>query len=182
MNQYQTLNQLKNQQGAALFVALIMLVALTIIGLTATQRSNLQERMASNMHVQNLTFNASESAIGSFLTEANTGDSIDDPNHLIFNLRINGVLGPFCIDKEGLRKACDGKNKLDKDGRVESRYSARVVGQCSVAQCGGFSFGADFGCRVFRVDSAGTTGGAFGDADTQSSESSFWAYEVSPCL
>lgn len=172
----------QKQQGAALFVALIMLIALTIIGLTATQRSNLQEKMAANTHQLNSTFNAAESAIGAFLTEANTGNRVNDPNHLIVKLRASGVLGPFCVDETGNRAACGTNVKLDHAKALESRYTARVVGQCSVAQCGGHSFGLGNGCRIFRVDSAGTVGGEYQAAGTQSSESTFWAYEVTACL
>lgn len=62
---------LKNQQGATLFVALIILVVVSLIGVTAMKNANVGEQMASNLYQKNLTFQASESAVESTIN--NTG-------------------------------------------------------------------------------------------------------------
>lgn len=51
------------QQGAVLIVALIMLLLLTIIGLSSMRGTSLQENMASNMRDSNLALQASEAAL-----------------------------------------------------------------------------------------------------------------------
>ncbi|MHB8474481.1 MAG: pilus assembly PilX family protein [Sulfuricaulis sp.] len=51
------------QRGVALIMALVFLVLLTILGITAMNTTNLQERMAGNSKDQNLAFQAAESAL-----------------------------------------------------------------------------------------------------------------------
>ncbi len=51
------------QQGAVLFVALMMLVLLTLLGLASMQVTTLQERMAGNYRNLNLAFQRSESRV-----------------------------------------------------------------------------------------------------------------------
>lgn len=54
---------IKNQQGAALFVSLMFLFLMTIIGLNALNTSTGDERMALNTQHQQQVFHAAESAI-----------------------------------------------------------------------------------------------------------------------
>lgn len=51
------------QRGAALFVALIMLILLTLLAVAASQVSLLQERMSGSFRAQNLAFQRSEGAV-----------------------------------------------------------------------------------------------------------------------
>lgn len=51
------------QRGAVLFVALILLLILTLIGVTSMQTTTLQERMAGNIRDVNLAFQAAETAL-----------------------------------------------------------------------------------------------------------------------
>lgn len=55
----------KHQQGAVLIVGLIMLLLLTVIGMSSIRGTDLQERMAGNARNHNLAFQASEAAIRS---------------------------------------------------------------------------------------------------------------------
>ena len=57
------LNHRSKQQGAALVVSLIILVVLTIIGITAMRTSTLEERMSGNMQDTLKAFSAAESAL-----------------------------------------------------------------------------------------------------------------------
>ncbi len=165
------------QSGAALFVSLILLMALTLIGLSAAKRSNMQERMAANIHIQNLAFNASESAIGAFIVESFTGDKIL-PGHLLFNLRAAPLINA-CYDQVGARVVCGGIFlDGDRSGVIQSRLDARVVQNCSRVACGGFSLdniGGGVGCRVFQIDATGVVG-------NKTESSSLWAYELTSCV
>jgi len=58
-------HSMQKQQGATLFVALIILVVVTLVGVTAMKNANVEEQMASNLYQKNLTFQASESAVES---------------------------------------------------------------------------------------------------------------------
>jgi len=167
----------KKQSGAALFISLMMLLALTIIGLSAANRSNLQERMASNYHMQNVAFNAAESAISAFIVETFTGDKLD-PAHVLFNLRIAGSLNNNCYDSAGVRHGCGGVYfDDDRSSAITSQVDVEVQ-QCNRKACGGFSLGEGSslnGCRIYQVNGTGTVG-------TKSESSSLWAYEITACM
>ncbi len=51
------------QNGAVLIVALLMLLLLTIIGISSMRGSTMQERMAGNMRDQSIAFQASETSL-----------------------------------------------------------------------------------------------------------------------
>ncbi|MCK4742595.1 MAG: hypothetical protein KAT25_02110 [Sulfuriflexus sp.] len=51
------------QQGAVLIVSLIILLLMTIIGVSSMKTTTLEERMAGNMRDQNLAFQSAEAAI-----------------------------------------------------------------------------------------------------------------------
>lgn len=53
----------RRQQGVALYVALIMLLLLTLLGLAALQVTSMQERMSGNFRTFNLAFNRAEDAL-----------------------------------------------------------------------------------------------------------------------
>ena len=53
------------QQGVVLLVGLVMLLLLTIIGLTSIRGTNLQERMAGNMRDRHMAFQSAEAALRS---------------------------------------------------------------------------------------------------------------------
>jgi len=55
--------QPSRERGAVLIVALIMLLLLTIIGLSSMRGTSLQENMAGNMRDSNLSLQASEAAL-----------------------------------------------------------------------------------------------------------------------
>ena len=51
------------QQGVALFISLVLLLVLTIAGISAVQTTSLEERMARNTHDTLLAFQSAESAL-----------------------------------------------------------------------------------------------------------------------
>lgn len=53
----------RRQQGVALFISLVMLLILTILGISSVQTTSLQERMSRNALDSNLAFQAAEAAI-----------------------------------------------------------------------------------------------------------------------
>lgn len=57
------LRRLASQGGSALIIALVFLLAMTLIGVTAMQGTTQQESMAGNARQRNLAFQASEAAL-----------------------------------------------------------------------------------------------------------------------
>lgn len=65
------------QQGAVLITSLVMLVILTMLGLSAMQDASMEERMAGNMRAQNVAFQAAEAALRE--GETTVGDWTNKP-------------------------------------------------------------------------------------------------------
>tara|TARA_R110000751_G_scaffold57786_2_gene122440 strand:+ start:3473 stop:4027 length:555 start_codon:yes stop_codon:yes gene_type:complete len=72
------------QVGAALLVALVMLLVVTMIGLASIRSTTLNEKMSSNMYDRSLSYQAAESALraGETAIEADQTLGLDctDPN------------------------------------------------------------------------------------------------------
>lgn len=68
--------KISKQAGVALFISLVMLLVLTIAGVSAVQTTSLEERMARNTHDRLIAFQAAESALreaeGFLLNNVNT--------------------------------------------------------------------------------------------------------------
>ncbi len=62
---------LPNQRGMALIMALVILLILTILGVTAMTTSSLEEKMSGNIQEQNRAFQAAESGINKVLVDPN---------------------------------------------------------------------------------------------------------------
>ena len=53
---------MKQQQGATLAIALILLLIITLLGVSAIQMTQMEEKMSANLEDKTLAFNAAESA------------------------------------------------------------------------------------------------------------------------
>lgn len=60
---YSSLSFLRRERGVALFISLVLLLVLTIIGVSAVQTTSLETRMARNEHDTLLAFQAAELAL-----------------------------------------------------------------------------------------------------------------------
>src|SRR3990167_9296840 len=58
------------EQGAALFIALIILLLVSMMGVSAMKGGLFHERMAFNSQAEEMTFQAAETAIGGVIQEA----------------------------------------------------------------------------------------------------------------
>lgn len=67
------------QRGAVLFIALIMLLLLTLIGVTAMQVTLLQERMAGGFRVQHQAFEATEGLLKEKRSDLNSDANSSGP-------------------------------------------------------------------------------------------------------
>lgn len=102
-------NALPSQRGAALITSLILLVVLTVVGVSSLANTVLEERMAGNMRDRQIAFQAAEAALrGGEREIANKADiheivfynnGVDDSNRAANNdgdVCMNG----YCIPKE----------------------------------------------------------------------------------
>ena len=69
------------QQGATLIIALVFMVALTLLGATAAQNSGLEERMSSNTRNRDLAFQAAEAALKYVQLNLSSGDNLRSQNY-----------------------------------------------------------------------------------------------------
>ena len=60
---------IQKQQGATLLVAMVILILVSLIGVTALKNASVEEQMAANLYMKNLTFQASESAVESTIND-----------------------------------------------------------------------------------------------------------------
>ena len=79
----------QGQRGSALVVALIFLLLMTLLGISAMQGSSMQERMAGNLRDRNMAFQSAEAALRS-------GEAwlMDIANQNLANAR-NPLVAPF---------------------------------------------------------------------------------------
>lgn len=60
------------QEGAALITALVLLIVLTMLGLSSMSTNTMEERMAANSQEMNRAFQAAESGVGLAFTNADS--------------------------------------------------------------------------------------------------------------
>ena len=66
----------QKQRGAALFVALIILLLVSMLGVSAMKGGLFHERMAFNSQAEEMTFQAAETAIGGVINEARKSSAL----------------------------------------------------------------------------------------------------------
>lgn len=105
----------QSQQGAALIVSLMILLILTIIGISSMGNSGMEERMAHNFQLNNTVFHAAETTIDTAIVRGDKG-TLTTPNLSYYapndplDLALN--VGPSTF---GLTNA-----ELDPSGYLES--------------------------------------------------------------
>ncbi len=83
------INTAHNQKGIVLIVCLIILVVMTVLGVSTMTSSTLQERMASNSQSMMTTFQATESAVANTLADGTIFSTIISTG--------NGVTGTYTL-------------------------------------------------------------------------------------
>jgi|GEM_PF-2967301 len=69
MSHFKPINS-QHQNGAVLFTGLMLLLVLTLLGLSSVQNSTIEAKIANNYTQRNITFQAADSAINSIATQA----------------------------------------------------------------------------------------------------------------
>lgn len=112
-----------NQQGIVLVVSLLILVVMTILGVSMLSSATLEERMASNLQGQNITFQTAESCIRTALLSANNGlrDAAainTDPN--VNNLPLNCAFADTNMTAQVLYTSPNPNNTSESDMQLRS--------------------------------------------------------------
>ena len=112
------------QSGVVLLVSLMLLLMLTILALTATNRSTLQERMAANSQDSNLAFQAAEAGRTAMFKK------MDNIHSLLLSKSEGAALSGDKVDIDSMRYCAQmTKGPLvlyQRDGRVDSNSLGSV--------------------------------------------------------
>ncbi len=90
-------SRIQQQRGVALVVSLIILISLTMLGLTAIQRTTTDLSMAGNQRETGLMFQAAEVGLvqaENFIDDSNTNVDFDDPDKGLHTITSNSSWGP----------------------------------------------------------------------------------------
>ena len=118
----------QSQQGVALVISLVLLVAMTILGVATLSGTRLNEKITSNAQQKAIAFEVAESAIASvwnkeYLSKAitsNASDVGDDPAPI---QSPDADIG-FNSNYDQLK---DGKKVVDVDGTLTVQYCGEVT-------------------------------------------------------
>ena len=127
VGQYSQVN-LQRQRGVALVISLVLLVAMTILGVATLSGTRLNEKITSNAQQKAIAFEVAESAIVSvwnkeYLSQAVTSNPLDvgnDPAPIQSQESDTGFDSDYDQDK-------DGKNILDINGTLTVQYCGEVT-------------------------------------------------------
>lgn len=135
-------SKMNPQRGVALIVALLILVMISIIGITAMRTSIFNAKISTSAQGSTMAFQAAESALAALFLEASqyNGDTADDTNVIFLALRQLdfGALAPIdrCVTAGDLFKqgACQDADRFDERGLIQA--SSRLVIKPGTIPCG----------------------------------------------
>src|SRR5690554_6617797 len=142
----QTLStSVRAQQGVALVMALMILLIISVLGISAMRTSLFSSKIALGAQVGTMTFQASESAIAAVYDEAR-GD-ISDPNNVLGRALLQKSLGVVeiqdrCLTKTDLRKADICANSDFMDSRDLLRAGSETIVKDQMQNVPGFEIGS----------------------------------------
>jgi len=143
-------NRPSRQNGAILITALVILVVLTILGLSGMNNSILEQRMAGNTRQAQIAFEAAESALRAGEVWLTTAGNLDTVSQLIgrFNGSVNGyyaerrpepgaVINPLAFDITD-PTAWNASNSIELSGfsanvAQQPRYLIQYLGRTRVS-------------------------------------------------
>lgn len=100
----------RKQQGAALFIALVILVIISVLGVTSLRSSSTDARVVTNVQAAAHSFQAAESAINEIISvmETKKQDS-DSYGRIVSELVENrNLVLKYCVTENGVKKNTDG--------------------------------------------------------------------------
>ncbi|MEZ5567252.1 MAG: PilX N-terminal domain-containing pilus assembly protein [Halioglobus sp.] len=128
------MNNRDKQAGVALVVALLFLLVVTILSVTAARNSSFSLQMSSNMQDANNSFQSAEAGIfaalalaGTGATDPFTGTSNDDPFDGISPSPLENLNDPNSVTTEitltALDRSCPRPRRSNRQGSSEGTYA-----------------------------------------------------------
>lgn len=114
----------RNQQGAALLIALVILLVVTLIGVSAIKSGIFHERMAFNAQAEELSFQAAETGINGVLGQAATNGSF------LNDILRTGAADQHCVTyTAGIQAGeCNENKTLDSRSSVMADAETDFIG------------------------------------------------------
>ncbi|MCL7751031.1 pilus assembly protein [Guyparkeria hydrothermalis] len=155
-----------NQRGVALVIALVLLIAVTLVGLAGIRGTTLQEKMSSNSFDRETAFQAAEAAMqvaaarlttefATFETAINTHAELDCTNRLCAINPGDDVPAAAWFD------VTDGVGDINfsaRDSAIRPQFVVQDMGSCSTGVGGG-----DFVGTTDQNEAGGGAGSYFND-------------------
>lgn len=128
------------QRGAALLVALIVLLMVSLMGISALRSSMFSGKVATSVQADAMTFEAAETALGITFRNLNAMS-----NEELYTGLADGVV-EYCIQHSNPEAtgACSGSNFMDARGLLRAQSTSFLAGYAmrdgfAVSQTGGAS-------------------------------------------
>ncbi len=140
-NRIERMRGYQKQQGIVLIVGLVMLISLTLIGVTAMKSTTIDERIAANTQFKAIAFQVAESALSDAASWDGAvdcylkGESVCDN----LNAKLSGADDP---QKEYIKSYATGA------GNVEGRGEMSYLGEQMLA---GYSIGGPISTPVVKI-------------------------------
>ncbi len=160
------LNGIRQQRGAVLIVSLIMLLVMTLLGVSSMKGSAMEEKMTRNLHDKNLAFQAAEAALRAAeqdiqdnIIATNTFDTDGSDGHYDRSrLRIWEDIGWTASDSleyDGF----DGSYRVGSPPRYVIQHLATTVDPIAALNQGNYGQGTGAGkVETFLITARGTGG------------------------
>lgn len=155
-------HSVKGQGGSALIVSLLILIVLSLLGLTAVRTTTLEEKMAGNLRDDSLAFQAAESALRDAETFVESVVSVNAFNDT------GGLYSEASTDPDYFAAATWGAgNSVAYSGTIagvatQPRYIIKYVGVDSsgsgALNIGGYGNQQAGSLHTFRITARGTGG------------------------
>jgi type IV pilus assembly protein PilX len=130
------MKNIQRQRGAALLVALMILLIVSIIGVAAMRSSTLASRVAMGAQLDAIVFEAAESAIAETMANLTVFNASDDELKFeeIVSL-FNGETITWCLQKDLSRKldSCGNSDFLDSRSLITAESRSKAVGFSAVS-------------------------------------------------
>lgn len=133
------------QKGVALVIALLILVIISILGVSAMRTSIFNAKIAVGAQVGTMTFQAAESAIAAVYEEAMS--DITEPGHVLGNALTQKSAGLIqiqdrCVTRTDVRKASQCAADDFLDSRDLLRAESSTIVRNDVSGLAGFEIGS----------------------------------------
>jgi len=126
----------RKQQGVVLVLALIMLLLVTIIGVSAVRMSNFDTQVAGNSMFKQLVFQGAESALGRSVSNSNLYNIVQASNRAVGEVQIEASNFPA--------ETVVGGGQLNSSGKVVYQTNIDIPPYSNVA------YSSDTSYQIFQ--------------------------------